>query len=830
MTTAGLEPATFWCRLAIEAKRATIALGSHMNVYRSLPTPPSHMLISDELRVRCIEIISSNLFQQTAPIIVLLLIPTLVFFVATKAELSSLFNNLIMGLDSFGTFLPWNWSSGGTSSCNDSSKCSDRKKSRKSVRTRTEHIAMNGIAHQDSDHDPDDGYYPGLVNISGTYCFMNSTLQAMASLSYLQAHIDAIHEKAEALDVPSPVIDALQDLFRRLNKPRSSYNSIRPYELVEVLSKQDGGRPSALLNSREHQDAQELFQLLSECLKNEIAAVDKEGYRDRGLGGLSQALETNKEVGKNVFDGLTANRRSCVVCGYTEAVMHFALDNWQLAVPRLAASCRLEDCLDDYTTLEILRDCICRKCSMLATHKRLLTDMRNLEEATRPGAKPSASKKKRLKEVRKMEARVKAALVEGRIEDDLPDIRMEKVFSKASTKQAMIARPPQVLALHINRSVHYGQYAAKNTVRVLFPEILDLTPYTTSGNLSVVPTSSISTPPPAVPRSTTPTPATYAHPRTLYRLSAVVCHYGQHSFGHYICYRRKPRSPDLPAHKRWAPPRLAEPLQSADDDDADAAPQYQWVDEDGSSRSRSRTGRGWLRISDDAVRECGIETVLQEGAGAFMLYYERAVLPRAGIYAGGMAGNVSEETLKPEMRAMDLNGSVGSLISEVGFGVLNREGEKGGLNGMALNGSAHGHGHGSVGVGSAPAPRIVRSVAAGRRRSSSVTPSDRELSAMSMSLDRLTPDKTAAPASSSLPNGFGGPVIYDGLGSVSAFAEETFFIPACASTTIYNFSDPRNPLRNDILIDDNDNAPFSTVNTIARPNANANANTTQFPT
>jgi hypothetical protein len=29
MTTAGLEPATFWCRLAIEAKRATIALGSH---------------------------------------------------------------------------------------------------------------------------------------------------------------------------------------------------------------------------------------------------------------------------------------------------------------------------------------------------------------------------------------------------------------------------------------------------------------------------------------------------------------------------------------------------------------------------------------------------------------------------------------------------------------------------------------------------------------------------------------------------------------------------------------------------------------------------------
>ena len=39
-----------------------------------------------------------------------------------------------------------------------------------------------------------------------------------------------------------------------------------------------------------------------------------------------------------------------------------------------------------------------------------------------------------------MERRVKAALEEGRIEDHLPDVRMEKVFSKTSTKQAMIAR------------------------------------------------------------------------------------------------------------------------------------------------------------------------------------------------------------------------------------------------------------------------------------------------------------------------------------------------------------------------------------------------------
>src|SRR5258705_6089390 len=105
--------------------------------------------------------------------------------------------------------------------------------------------------------------------------------------------------------------------------------------------------------------------------------------------------------------------------------------------------------------------------------------------------------------------------------------------------------------------MHYGQYAAKNSIRVFFPEVLDLSPFTTSGSLSTVPTSSISTPssPPAMSpfeektleqphRPTTPTQETYtvAAQRTIYRLAAVVCHYGQHSFGHYICYRRRPRS------------------------------------------------------------------------------------------------------------------------------------------------------------------------------------------------------------------------------------------------------------------------------------------------
>jgi len=57
-------------------------------------------------------------------------------------------------------------------------------------------------------------------------------------------------------------------------------------------------------------------------------------------------------------------------------------------------------------------------------------------------SKPSSSKKKRYKEVKKMEQRVRTALEEGRIEDEafLKDVRLDRVVSPASTKQAMIAR------------------------------------------------------------------------------------------------------------------------------------------------------------------------------------------------------------------------------------------------------------------------------------------------------------------------------------------------------------------------------------------------------
>lgn len=85
---------------------------------------------------------------------------------------------------------------------------------------------------------------------------------------------------------------------------------------------------------------------------------------------------------------------------------------------------------------------------MLATHKRLVSEAEKLAadialtktEGGQEKKTVSQSKKKRAKDVRKMKAKVKAAIDEGRIEEELKDVRIEKVFSPRSTKQAMIAR------------------------------------------------------------------------------------------------------------------------------------------------------------------------------------------------------------------------------------------------------------------------------------------------------------------------------------------------------------------------------------------------------
>lgn len=223
------------------------------------------------------------------------------------------------------------------------------------------------------------GCYPGLVNISGTYCFFNSTVQVRLhgttrrsdpNLSFLGIRIIKSApapnrrdtQKCRRLGRPHPsprrppysphrsalpapslagtrgTTNTRPPIYRQidLNTPHRRPSSFKPSEVIKALSSSDSGKRSALFSSREHQDAQELFQLLTSVVRDEAANVLQERMRERGLGGLAvdSSKDSDSEIqNRSVFDGLMAQRRSCVECGYTEAVRHFAFDNISLTVP-----------------------------------------------------------------------------------------------------------------------------------------------------------------------------------------------------------------------------------------------------------------------------------------------------------------------------------------------------------------------------------------------------------------------------------------------------------------------------------------------------------------
>ncbi|KAG0040518.1 hypothetical protein BGZ82_001844 [Podila clonocystis] len=349
---------------------------------------------------------------------------------------------------------------------------------------------------------------------------------------------------------------------------------------------------------------------------------------------------------KSPFMGLLASRVSCVDCGYTAAIRHSTFDNLSLTVP-LQLFCTLENCLDAFIHLDTISDFNCRKCTLLNSSRELGKKIEQLRTSTAPtptldtGAEDedtmetSVSKPDNtalrilISQLEETKTKIDECLATN-IEMDLSPIELSQVRSKKTTKHSMIAKPPQALCLHLNRSMFTpsGQLA-KNPCKVDFQPVLDFTPFTTSGYLNTVATksmsrrgslslaetiaSSSSSDSASSFSKTLPKPL-WAHPgmpikngttsskngylsgnysteqdddRILYRLRAVVVHMGSHNSGHFVTYRRLPSFP-LPSEK------------------------ISMVDENKSK---------WWRISDEDVQIVTWDNV--KNTEAYMLFYEK---------------------------------------------------------------------------------------------------------------------------------------------------------------------------------------------------------------
>ena len=184
MTTAGLEPATFWCHLAIEAKRATIAPGSHpytswvchyimyqvfFEIGNSSLTRSSAYLwcVSSPLMQHhqdwSIQVLRNPVFAQIAPLIVVFIVPVVILLAFPHLRqpnfdrlIDILSQILAMVMDGLGFSLPWPWTGPQRVSSSSSSRSrSHRRKSSsgKVAKTRPEQIALQKVS-KDSGHGP----------------------------------------------------------------------------------------------------------------------------------------------------------------------------------------------------------------------------------------------------------------------------------------------------------------------------------------------------------------------------------------------------------------------------------------------------------------------------------------------------------------------------------------------------------------------------------------------------------------------------------------------------------------------------------------------------
>lgn len=232
--------------------------------------------------------------------------------------------------------------------------------------------------------------------------------------------------------------------------------------------------------------------------------------------------------------------------------------------------------------MEYLSDATCRKCALIDTVSDMAVQVEALQEQARQATLDKAERRRILTEMvnldkqrRELEHRLNA----GQIHEE--DDKLRSV-SRMSCKQAMFAKLPKVLCLHLSRSTFHPSGAIlKNGCRISFPEILDLQAYCTNGTLNTQPDLPISK----------DDSGNNDNGNSKYRLMGVIVHYGSHDFGHFIAYKR----------------RLVTDMCNC------SKCKSTW-----SMRGDDST---WYRISDEQVDLCTVDEALH--SNPYMLLYEQ---------------------------------------------------------------------------------------------------------------------------------------------------------------------------------------------------------------
>lgn len=452
-----------------------------------------------------------------------------------------------------------------------------------------------------------DSVPPGLGNWDNS-CYQNSIIQGFASLQslveYLSRNIETLGDKGSFL-----THQALIEIVERLNSAAEYGQKLWTPPNLKSMS------------SWQQQDAQEYYSKVVDQIDHEVEQATKRQTRNLGLkmagpeenvigsgsthngkDGDSLSSQTNDAPSfRNPLEGLLAQRVGCMKCGFTEGLSLIPFNC--LTVP-LGSKYEydLRECLDEYMELEPIEGVECAKCTLLRAQEQLCNLLAQIEEDDCVSTTPDSPK---MSDALKTSARERLQAVEEALEEnDFTEktlsnkchIPSKNRVSSTKSRQAVVARSPKCLAIHINRSLfdEITGMLRKNYAAVRFPKTLDLNDWCL-GAKSVDQVNEAIEKWGTNPReSMLPRAGTTVDIRgRQYELRAVVTHYGRHENGHYICYRKYPTE-TFPAH-------VPEAVLEADGD-------------------KEKPER-WYRLSDEDVQMVSEENVMSQG-GAFMLFYE----------------------------------------------------------------------------------------------------------------------------------------------------------------------------------------------------------------
>ncbi|KAI1214528.1 cysteine proteinase [Annulohypoxylon truncatum] len=477
---------------------------------------------------------------------------------------------------------------------------------------------------------------PGLGNYDNS-CFQNSILQGLSSLksfpSYLTRGLE--QNKCES-DEESGSAASLRDLISKLTD--ASYNGKTLWTPKKLKS----------LDTWQQQDAQEYFSKILDEVEKEISKAAKPKRRSSGFESVGMRDDTedsqhsddsgyqslpvpskvvsDARILRNPLEGLVAQRVACVLCGHSDGLSMIPFNCLTLSLGREQIEHDLFERLDSYTDLETIDGVECAKCTLLKLQRLLKMLISRGKENNKTEDELRGS-------ISRLEA-VDLALEEDDFEETTvrDKCQVQKRVSSAKTKQVAIARPPQSLAIHMNRSVFDETTGRmfKNLAAVRFPKTLDLGPWcigSAGGPVSSIDsdkTASISTlgdeeqwvtDPMSSMVSGDQKPSKISGP--IYELRAVITHQGRHENGHYVCYRKHPVEPSK------FDDNLDEETESLDDvDDGGATIDEGTLVDGNDTKDGDQDSDGkWWRLSDESVWEVSEETVLAQG-GVFMLFYD----------------------------------------------------------------------------------------------------------------------------------------------------------------------------------------------------------------